>query len=213
MNTTIKMKQVILSVMVALPFLYLTYLWGQLPEIVPIHWNAAGKADGFGGKISLLFIAALPLFIIGILRIAQKIDPKQNLKRIRGKMPTIELIVTGFISAISLYAIFSALRSTSSISFLMLLFGMFFMILGNYMQTIRPNYFIGIRTPWTLQNDEVWKITHRFTGRLWMLGGALIVIFSLVNVGWAASTILLPLLLSMAFIPMLYSYWVYRKID
>lgn len=213
MNTTLKLNQIILWTMIVLPFLYLAYLWGQLPEIVPVHWNVKGKADGFGPKISLLFVALLPLFVFGVLRVAQKIDPKQNLKSIRAKMPAIELIVTGFMSAISLFAIYSALKSDSPMSFLILLFGMFFVLLGNYMQTILPNYFIGIRTPWTLQNDLVWKKTHRFTGRLWMLGGALVVLGSLINVSLVTQKFFLPLLLILVLVPIFYSYWIYREME
>ena len=201
-----------LSLMVIIPFVILAVVWTQLPESVPIHWDAAGKADGYGAKSSLLWLAALPLFIVAVFFFIKKVDPKQKLQQMGKKIDALELILTGLMLAIAVFGIYSSVKQESSMPSLAIIFGVFFVLLGNYAQTIQPNYFLGVRTPWTLENDDVWKETHRFAGRLWMLGGGLLVIFSLVNLEWATSQFFLPLALILALAPVFYSYWVYRKV-
>jgi uncharacterized membrane protein len=85
-------------------------------------------------------------------------------------------------------------------------------MLGNYFQTVRPNYFIGIRTPWTLENEQTWKKTHRLGGRLWMAGGILIVFISFIIRSNNALAITFAIILSvMVIVPIVYSYIEFQK--
>jgi uncharacterized membrane protein len=85
-------------------------------------------------------------------------------------------------------------------------------VIGNYFQALRPNYFIGIRTPWTLQSEQVWKKTHKLGGRVWMGGGILIAILSFLIHGNEASGIVFGTLLGiMVLWPVLYSFTEFRK--
>ena len=86
--------------------------------------------------------------------------------------------------------------------------GLLLAIIGNYSSKVRKNFFVGIRTPWTLANDEVWERTHRFGGRLFVVGGLLICIAGLAG----QSDWLLPMVLLLALVPCAYSYLVYRKV-
>jgi uncharacterized membrane protein len=85
-------------------------------------------------------------------------------------------------------------------------------MLGNYFQTVRPNYFIGIRTPWTLENEQLWKKTHRMGGKLWVAGGVLIAVISIfINNNTALAITFGAILSIMVIVPVVYSYIEYLK--
>ena len=84
--------------------------------------------------------------------------------------------------------------------------------LGNYFKTIKPNYFIGIRTPWTLENEEVWKKTHLFGGKLWFIGGLLIFILSLIIPDNYSFYVLITVTVIISILPIIYSYLEFKKL-
>ncbi|MCY9023192.1 SdpI family protein, partial [Priestia megaterium] len=88
--------------------------------------------------------------------------------------------------------------------------GIIFIIIGNYLQRVRSNYFMGIRTPWTLSNETVWKKTHRLSGKLFFIGGLLIFISAFLPDGYKSMVMWVSIVLCVA-IPYLYSYLVYKK--
>jgi uncharacterized membrane protein len=88
-----------------------------------------------------------------------------------------------------------------------------FLVLGNYFKVIQPNYFIGIRTPWTLENNEVWKVTHVFAGKLWVVGGLVIVLGGLIFENHSFSIAFIPLVVVLAIVPMVYSYIKFKEIE
>lgn len=87
------------------------------------------------------------------------------------------------------------------------------MVLGNYFKVIQPNYFIGIRTPWTLENNEVWKLTHIFAGKLWVIGGLLIVLGGLIFENDSFTIVFISLVVVLAIVPMVYSYVKFKEIE
>ena len=86
------------------------------------------------------------------------------------KLNYLRFALSLFMSAIAVFIIYSVQQSQSKPTFIFILIGLLFTILGNYFKTIKPNYFIGIRTPWTLENEDVWKKTHLLGGKLWFVG-------------------------------------------
>jgi uncharacterized membrane protein len=90
--------------------------------------------------------------------------------------------------------------------------GLLFMLLGNYMKTIKANYFIGIRTPWTLEHESVWNSTHKLAGKLWFVGGLAIVISSLLTGNKFNGIFFISVTILLAFIPIIYSFLEYRKL-
>ncbi len=88
--------------------------------------------------------------------------------------------------------------------------GILFLLIGNYMPRIQPNWFMGIRTPWTLSNDRVWRESHRFGGRMFMLGGLAMLFAPLLPTTWAFIPIIVVVLVC-AVGPIAYSYWLFRK--
>lgn len=206
-------KELPLIVIVALPFIYLAYIWKQLPEKVPMHWNIQGEIDRYGDKIELAVIPILlPLLTYIIFLVVPKIDPKNKLNKMGNKLHSIKLLLTTFMSILALFIIYSAKNQTiSNPNYVVLLIGVLYIILGNYFKTIKANYFIGIRTPWTLENETVWKETHKMGGKLWFIGGIIVVITSFTLKMQLNFTIFLIVTGTISVVPILYSYILFKK--
>jgi uncharacterized membrane protein len=206
-------KELPILAIVLLPFIYLAYIWSELPKKVPMHWNINGEVDRYGDKSELLLIPILlPLLIYVIFLVVPKIDPKNKLHKMGNKLQTIKFLMTTFMSILALYIIYTAKnQSLTNPNYIVLFIGVLFIILGNYFKTIKPNYFIGIRTPWTLENETVWKETHKLGGKLWFLGGILIVIFSLLLKEHQNFTIFILITVVITVVPIVYSYLKFKN--
>ena len=206
-------KELPILTIVMLKLIYLGYIWNELPRKVPMHWNINGEIDRYGDKSELIIIPLLlPLLVYLIFLVISKIDPKNKLKNMGGKLQTIKFFLTTIMSILAIFILYSAKKqSFPNPNYIILLIGVLFIILGNYFKTIKPNYFIGIRTPWTLENDSNWKKTHNFGGKLWFIGGVLVVVFSLIlnkNLNFKIFMIITGLI---AIIPIGYSYMIFKK--
>ncbi len=207
-------KESIHWIFIALPFIYLATIYNSLPQEVPIHFNWRGEADDWADKTMLFLLpAGLGLFIYFLMLIVPSIDPKRKIQEMGSKYFNFRLILTIFFSILSIYLIYVTKEgSLQNPNILGTLIGLLFIMMGNYFQTVRPNYFIGIRTPWTLENEQVWKKTHRLAGKIWVAGGVVIMIlgFLLSNV-----TAMLIAFFSIVFIivliPVVYSYLEFQK--
>ena len=198
--------------LVLLPFVYLAFVWNQLPEEVPVHWNFKGEIDRYSNKTSLLLIPILlPLLTYLVFVLIPKIDPKNNLNKMGNKFQKLKFALTAFMSVLALFIIYSAKnQSLGNPNYLILLVGLLYIILGNYFKTIKPNYFIGIRTPWTLENDYIWQKTHKFGGILWFFGGLIIIILSLVLDTNLNNIFFLGISAVITILPILYAYLMSR---
>lgn len=206
-------KEVPLLIVVLLPFLYLGYLYANLPETVPTHWNAHGEIDGWGSK-SILWIIPFATSFLGytLLSLAPKIDPKGQIKQMGAKFYQLKFIVVLFLAALGLYILYATQQqSMSSPKIIFILLGVFFTALGNYLPSVKPNYFIGLRTPWTLESPTVWKKTHRFAGKLWVIGGLVIIIVSLMISQTQNIIAFIAIVSIMILIPLIYSYIWYKQ--
>lgn len=206
-------KEIPIIAIVLLPFIYLAMIWKDLPDQVPMHWNLQGEIDRYGHKSELLFIPFLLPFLVYILfLIIPMIDPKGQMNKMGNKLQTLKFILTTFMSVLAMYIIYSTkYTSTTNVNFIFLLMGFLFIILGNYFKTIKPNYFIGIRTPWTLENEVVWKKTHRLGGVLWFIGGILIVVFSLILDSKSSFILFMIITGIITIVPIIYSYLRYKS--
>jgi uncharacterized membrane protein len=90
---------------------------------------------------------------------------------------------------------------------------LFYVYLGNLFTTLKPNYFVGIRTPWTLENETVWRKTHHFGGRVWVAGGLVLAVVTLLLPKTAAFVVFICGTLCLGLGPIIYSYWSYRQIQ
>ena len=112
-----------------------------------------------------------------------------------------------------MYILFSGKGDKLNPTWFIALIGAFDAVFGNYLQTVKPNYFIGIRTPWTLENEQTWRSTHRMAGRIWMVGGLLIIILSLVLTNYVTLGIIFTTItFILVIVPVIYSYIQFKKI-
>ena len=194
-----------------LPFVYLAYIWPSLPQRVPMHWNASGEIDRWGDKSETLMIPILMTGLVYVLfLILPKIDPKGKLESMGNKLNSFRMILTCFMSVLSIYVLYSIKTHNADPKMLFPLLGLLFAFLGNYMKTMKPNYFIGFRTPWTLENEEVWKKTHKMGGMLWFIGG-LLMTFTFLLEGKTQLYTFMAILVVITIIPVVYSYLEFQK--
>lgn len=173
------------SLIILLPLLTGLLLWGRLPEKMPIHWNFSGEVDGWSGKT--FGVCFLPLFLLGahwFIVGCMCLDPRSA--NISGKSLAISLwLMPVFSNGMSSFVYASALGVGPDVKvFLGVGFGVLFLILGNWLPKCRPNYTVGIRLPWTLASDEVWTKTHRLAGKIWMAGGAVLLLTAFLGGFW-----------------------------
>lgn len=207
-------KEIPLLIIVLLPFVYLGYIWDLLPETVPTHWNWKGEIDAWGKKNSLILITfLLPGLTYIIFSLVPLIDPKKKIQSMGNKFYNLKFLLVLFMSALAVFIIYSVkAQSIANTIFIILAIGLLYMLLGNYMKTIKANYFIGIRTPWTLENETVWKNTHKLAGKLWLIGGLAIVISSLTTDNDFNGIFFITITILITLIPFVYSYLEYKKL-
>lgn len=211
---TILRKELYPVMLVLAPFAYLGIIYNSLPAKVPIHWNIRGEIDRFGDKSELLLIAAFPLLIYLIFTIAPKMDPKNKVKTMGKKYQRLKILLVIFMSALAIYILYSISNQTlSNPNLIILSLGILYTILGNYFKTIKANYVIGIRTPWTLRSETVWTKTHILGGKLWFVGGLIIIISSLVVSRAYTIYLFLAITAVITLIPAAYSYVQFKKLN
>ena len=208
-----KFKKEIPFISIALlPFIYLAYIWNRLPESVPMHWNASGEINDYGNKSEFLFVL---LLLIGlpylIFLVIPHIDPKQKLQNMGNKLKNLRFILNLFMSALAIFILYSVQQQTTNPGFIFSIVGLLFAFLGNYFKTIKPNYFIGIKTPWTLENEEVWKKTHLLAGKMWFVGGLLMTL-TFVLPEPINLFVFLGITAVISIIPIIYSYLEFKRI-
>ncbi|AXM87746.1 hypothetical protein CI793_08675 [Anoxybacillus ayderensis] len=150
-----------------------------LPDEVAIHWNVAGEADGFTNKWwgALLF----PIFLTGIVSLIlflPKVDPrKENYEKFEKVYRIFLHVFVLFLFSIHVVTLAYNIGIPVQVDVVVPIgVGVLFIALGNYMPKIKPNYFFGIRTPWTLENEEVWQKTHRVGGKVFVMMGVFIML-------------------------------------
>lgn len=211
------LKQLVVSIIIALPLVYLLLSWNVLPERMPLHYNAKGEIDSMGNKMD--FLGAI--FILSIVNLAtfliisniHKIDPKRSKAELS---PTFDKLAMGtslFLTGLTIVIIIDGMNQGKSIATKVLLpmVGLLVAFIGNYMNNIKPNYFAGIRIPWTLHDEDNWKQTHRVASHVWVAGGLTITIASLIAKPEIMEMLMLVLIAIMVVIPVGYSYLLFRK--
>jgi uncharacterized membrane protein len=213
MKLTLKKELPLIGIVLA-PFVYLAIIWNILPEKVPTHWNYKGEVDKWGDKYSLIVLLfLLPVLTYVLMVVIPKIDPKKKIGQMGGKYYQLKFILVLFMSTLAFIILhISVNQSTSSANLIFIPIGVLFIALGNYFKVIQPNYFIGIKTPWTLENKEIWKLTHKMAGKLWIVGGLLIVLGSLTLDKSIFIYILITIIAIISIVPVVYSYIKFKEL-
>ncbi len=206
-------KEVVLLMAAFAPLVVLAYLYTDMPATVPTHWGFNGP-DAWGSKSQLIYVPGLMgpgLYLLTFF--LPRLDPKGRITQMGEKWFALRLLLQLFFAAIGLYILHETTSNSQDMgSFLMVLFGVFFSAMGNYFQTIRPNYFLGIRTPWTLESEQVWRDTHLLGGRLWMIGGLLILPLYFVTNQYFQAAAFISAVIILALVPIVYSYFRYKSL-
>lgn len=206
-----KIKAVLSSFLTLLPALFGIILWDKLPDTMFIHWGMDGNADGTSNKAFCVF--GLPIIILilhWVCLIATSFDKNQKnqnkkaLGMIFWIVPFISLFVNTFMYSVAFGKEFNPL-------FLMpLMLGVMFTIMGNYLPKVKQNSTLGVKVYWTLNNEENWDKTHRFTGKVWFFGGLILIVSVFLPDKFIipiASVIITTLIIA----PIIYSYTIYKK--
>ena len=162
----------------AISFLISFMVVVQLPSIVPVHWNASGKIDGYGSKWILLILAAMPLIIYVGMGVTRKIDPKKAKIDKRPEVYEFFRVMTSSIFIVLNAVILMATCNQDMDISMMIPFvtGIMLIVMGNYMPRIPQNYFLGFRIPWALDNEKVWIHTQRMGGLAMVISGIVTII-------------------------------------
>jgi uncharacterized membrane protein len=209
-------KELLLLLITILPIFYLFMVWEALPNQVPIHWNFQGEIDQYEDKSFLGWIVLLmniPIYFL-MLFLPKIMAKEESIERMGKKYYRLRLILQLFLSALVMVILLVSSGATEiAIETLLGYCFIFFMLLfGNYMGSIRQNHFMGIRTPWTLENEEVWRKTHQLGGRLW-IGGAIIgfILLFFLPKNWALITIIALMVLPML-LASIYSFLLFKQL-
>ena len=189
-------------------------VYARLPETMAVHWNAQGNPDGWMPRpFGAFFAPALMLVLWGVLRGVRHLDPRQeSYARFDGAYETIVAAVLVLVLATHDITIAAALGYRVPIGRLLpTLVGALFVVVGNVMPRLRPNWWFGVRTPWTLSNDRVWARTHRLAGFSMAAAGVVTIVAALALPPAMGIPVMLAAVVAAVFAPAVYSYLSWRR--
>jgi uncharacterized membrane protein len=208
----VKLIRVAVIAVLIITFAVTLAIYPAAPDRIASHWNAAGQVDGYMSKFWGLFL--IPFIMTGfvaLLAVLPRIDPhKKNYEKFGTYYEGFILLFTLFMLAIQVQIILWSIgyQISPNLTFPILI-GMLFIYLGVLLDHAEQNWFVGIRTPWTLSSEMVWKKTHQLGGKLFIIAGVIscIGIFAGVYALWF---VLVPAL-AVAVITVVYSYYEFQK--
>lgn len=210
---TTKLTSIIVLTLIAIALIAGLSLWNQLPDQMASHWNANDQVDGYISRFWGVFL--MPLITLGmfvLFLVVPGIDPlKANIAQFREAFNLFIALMVAFMLYIhGLTLAWSLGYQDFKMSAAMLPFmGILFIAIGYLLRQAKRNFFIGIRTPWTLSSDTVWDKTHRLGSILFMVSGAFAIIGGFFGGMTAFWLMFVPLIGSSLFL-MIYSYILYR---
>ena len=208
MNRKSKFSIILTSLICLIPFIISALFYNKLPDQVAIHFDSNGVPNGYTSKMFAAF--GIPTFLF-IINFFTNFKIEKNSDYINGGK------VVGIIGkwTIPFIAVFMQSFTISyacgvkfNISFYVFLFlGVLFMIIGVYLPKCQQNRIVGIKTPWTLKDEENWNKTHRISGYLWVISGLIIFINSFINIGFINIAVITVIVV----VPITYSYVIYKN--
>jgi uncharacterized membrane protein len=208
-------KAVILSLALILAQFFLGfYLYPSLPDRIAVHWGVSGEADGYGSKFMGLFMLPLvTLLLLPMMHLLPRIDPAKGIEKFQEGYDWFVFGFVAFMSTIHELGILWNLGHRFDMTRIITpAIGALFFGIGYLMDKIKFNWFVGIRTPWTLSNEEVWEKTHRIGGKVFKACGLLAVLGILFEGVYALVLILAPILVATLYLTY-YSYSEYQKLN
>ncbi|MFC1599857.1 SdpI family protein [Patescibacteria group bacterium] len=188
-------------------------LWDQLPEMMPSHWNINGEIDSYMDKTTWIWIfPGITMLMVLMFPFLSRIDPKkEKYELFRRPWLILQMVFVGFFAYIYFVSLYLTLNPSVPITgFIFGGMGVMFVLIGNYLGKVRQNWFMGIRTPWTLDNEEVWNKTQRLAGWLFLTAG--LVVFAEAFIQWQVAWVMGVVIGIAVVVPVVYSYFLHRKL-
>lgn len=188
------------------------FSYPKLPEQIPVHWNLRFEVDGWGKKGSIIGLGLLPLLILICFELfakfsTRKISNEKHIKVYR----ILEIATVVLMIGLNWTSIIIALGYNINIGVILpVVMGIFFILLGNYMPALKGNHFIGIRNPWTLNDEYVWRKTHKAGGYLFIIIGVFMIVMGFLKSDYINKIVFIIMLSGIVAINV-YSYYIYRK--
>lgn len=186
-----------------------------LPDEIPIHFDTYGNVDSYGAKSFIFLEPGILILLIFFAELFRSIDPKKDNYSLFQRHYYSFLFLVGLILFFSeLYTLWYCYfpnKAANASVFIPALVGISFSYIGNIMPKFKHNYFIGLRTPQTLANETVWYMTHRFAGKLWFIGGILMVLTSFFP-AQIKPWLFFALAALLVVLPVIYSLYAYQKV-
>lgn len=206
-----KKALILSSLLILLPIPVGALLWDKFPEQMAVHFGITGQADGYASIPFAVFFPPLSMLAAHWLCILATNLDKRN--RNRNQKPlALVLWITPILSILTsgiLYAL--ALGADLCVTSLMTgAIGLMFAVIGNYLPKCRMNSTVGIKVPWAYSSEENWAATHRFGGKVWVIGGIVTALGALIPGEWGV-TVMITAMVTLAVLPIVYSYRFYKK--
>ncbi len=207
-----KKNKIIILGIISLSFIIAIYLYPQMPDKMASHWSTQGQVDSYMSKFWGLFlmpIISIGLFLLFIL--IPKIDPlKENINKFRKYFDGFIVLMMIFLFYVYLLTIFWNIGIRFNMTQLMIpALGTLFYYCGILVENAKRNWFIGIRTPWTLSNERVWDKTHKIGGKLFKIAG-IVAFLGIFLPKYGVLFLVIPVI-SVAVYTIIYSYFEYQK--
>lgn len=213
-------KQFIINALVVLvalsPIGYLLIVWDSIPEQFTTRFEFEKPFEEAQTRHELL-VATISIALSGavlyiLMRNLKKVDPKVNEATPKSAFHKLGLTITLFLVIMNYFFITSAKNDwVINTPVLGVFTGLLILMAGNYMNNLKPNYFAGIRLPWTLNDPENWRRTHSLAGKLWFAGGILLIITSFLLPKYLLIPSIVAVFIVIVVIPGIYSYFIYRR--
>jgi uncharacterized membrane protein len=200
-------------IVMAAMFVVAAWAWQWLPDQIPVHWGLNDQVDRYGGKFEGLL--GIPLSAVGVyvlMLVLPLFDPgRLNYRNFAKAYNIIRTVIVCFLAATYAVIVLKAFGYAFSVTTVVcMMIGVLFIVLGNFLGKIRPNWFIGIRTPWTLSSKLSWDKTHRLGSWLFMLMGAMFFPMAVFQTTWALIALIVVDVICLAWM-FVYSYIIYRN--
>jgi uncharacterized membrane protein len=204
--------EIIILILLCLSFITAIYFYPLMPDRMASHWNSRGEVNRYLPKFLALFLMpSISLIIFFLYLLIPKIDPlKENIEKFRKYFDRFVILILLFLFYLYLLTIFWNLGMRFNIGKVLApALAILFYYCGVLTENTKRNWFIGIRTPWTLSSDEVWQKTHKISGRLFKITG----IFTFLSLFFEtyALFLIVVLVVSIGIYSVIYSYIQYRK--
>lgn len=187
-------------------------VYRDLPDIIPIHWNAAGEANGYGARITIFLLPLITGLMMLLWPVLPTVSPDKF--RVEGFSDTwwfsglVMVALLAYVQGVQLAVLAHGALDIGRA--LLGGIGIAFVLLGNVLGKVKRNFWLGVRTPWTLASDRVWYSTHRLAGKTMVTGGLVVLAAALAGLPPYVST---AALLAGALVPVVYSLVYYKRLE